>query len=321
MNKTAWRLAAMVLALGACRGEGTGPIDPAAAARKARADAAFFAANDAWRAQRRQELLQPDGWTSLVGLHWLDPGAHFVGSGPGSGMRLAVGPAKLGMVELRKDRVLFTTESGIAVSLDGKPFKGRVQLHSDREPEPSILGFDEGKGRLSLIRRGDRYALRVKHADADSRVHFGGLDFWKADPTWRIAGRFVANPPGKTLPIMDIVGITTDSPNPGAVEFERDGKTWRIEALGEDDGSLFLVFADRTSGHGSYPAGRFLDVAAPDAQGKVVLDFNRTYNPPCAFTPFATCPLPPPENRLDLAIDAGEKAYARPGPVGKPGAR
>jgi uncharacterized protein (DUF1684 family) len=164
-------------------------------------------------------------------------------------------------------------------------------------------------GQLSLIHRGERYALRVKHADAPSRLQFTGVDSWPADPGWKLEGRLLPHPPGKTLPIVDIIGTAIDASNPGVVEFIRDGKTYRIEAMGEPGQPLFLVFADRTSGHGSYPAGRFMDVPGADAQGRVVLDFNRAYNPPCAFTPFATCPLPPPENRLDLAVTAGEKAY------------
>lgn len=316
MTKRAWCLLAMFVALCACQRDGQGPDAAALAAKKAEAEQVFFAENAAWREQRRQELLRPDGWTSLVGLHWIEPGAHYIGSGSGSGVRLAVGPAKMGMLVLKRDRIDFIPESGAALTLDGESLKGRTELHSDREHTPSVIGFDEGKGKLTVIKRGDRYALRVKHADAPSRTEFAGLEFWSADPSWRIAGKFVANPPGKTIPIVDIIGVTTDSPNPGAVEFVRGGKTYRIEALAEDDsGELFLVFADRTSGHGSYPAGRFLDTAKPDANGNVVLDFNRAYDPPCAFTPFATCPLPPPENRIDLAIDAGEKAYAHPEPA------
>src|SRR3546814_481672 len=145
-----------------------------------------------------------------------------------------------------------------------------------------------------------------------TRTQFAGLDYWPADPSWKIRGKFVSNPPGKTIPVADIIGSISDEPSPGAVEFERDGKTWRIDALDEGDGRLFLVFADRTNGHGSYGAGRFLYADAPDAAGNVVLDFNQAYNPPCAFTSFATCPLPPPDNRLDLAITAGEKKYAGP---------
>jgi len=315
MKKHAWGLLALFVALCACQRNGHEAGANAGAAEKAESEQAFLAGNDAWREQRRQELLQPDGWTSLMGLYWIEQGAHYIGSGSDSGMRLAAGPAKMGMLALKQGRIEFTPESAAALTLNDEPLKGRVVLHSDRDETPSVIGFDDGKGKLSVIKRGDRYALRLKHADAPSRLGFGGLDFWNADSSWRMSGKFVANPPGKTLPIVDIIGITTDSPNPGAVEFVRDGKTFRIEALAEDDsGSLFLVFADRTSGHGSYPAGRFLDVAAPDAQGNVVLDFNRAYNPPCAFTPFATCPLPPPENRLDLAISAGEKAYTHPKP-------
>lgn len=300
-------LALLLLPLAACdrdgkQGQGT---------KQASIDVNFPAEEAAWRSQRKEELLKPDGWTSLVGLHWLELKAHYLGRSADSGIRLAVGPPKMGLLEQRDGRIFFTPERGVALTLDGEPLKGRVELKTDRDEVPSLIGFDEGKGVLGVIRRGERYGLRIKHADAPTRLQFAGLEYWPADPGWNIAGRFVPHPPGKTMPIVDIIGTTSDAPNPGAVEFVRDGKTYRIEAIGEPGSAeLFLVFADRTSGHGSYAAGRFMDTPGPDAQGKVVLDFNRAYNPPCAFTPFATCPLPPPENRLDLAIDAGEKAYA-----------
>ena len=283
---------------------------PATQAEKPAANPVFLADNVIWREERRQALLQPDGWTTLMGLHWLELKAHYIGSGPGSGIKLAVGPKKFGMVKQEAGKVFFTPEAGLALTLNGAPLKGRVQLQSDHDEVPGIIGFDEGKGVLALIKRGERYGLRVKHADAPSRLDFSGLEYWPADADWNIEGKFVAHPAGKTMPIVDIVGTSSEIPNPGAVEFMRDGKSYRLEALDGGDGGLFLVLADRTSGHGSYPAGRFLDTAAPDAQGKVWLDFNRAYNPPCAFTAYATCPLPPPENRLDLAITAGEKAYA-----------
>lgn len=300
---------AMLLALAACSG---GKGDSAAGKAGPAPDPSFLADNAIWRNERKQDLLKPDGWTSLVGLHWLELKAHYVGSSAGSGIRLAVGPPKLGMVEQRDGHIYLTPESGVALTLDGEPLtgKGRVELKTDHDPAPSLIGFDEGKGLLSVIQRGQRFGLRIKHADAPTRLHFAGLDYWPADPGWRIVGKFVPHPPGKTMPIADIIGTSTDAPNPGAVEFVREGKTYRIEAMGEPGNQLFLVFADRTSGHGSYPAGRFIDTPGPDAQGKVVLDFNRAYSPPCAFTTFATCPLPPPENRLDLAITAGEKTYA-----------
>ena len=287
----------------------------AAAAAAPKVDTAFLAEQDAWRAQRREDLLRPDGWTSLVGLHWLQLKAHYVGSGEriGNGVRFAFGPPKMGMVS--RDEAggyWFTPETGLVLTANGEPLKGRIALHSDHEPEPTVIGFDDGQGQMILLQRGDRHALRIKHADAPTRLKFAGLDYWPADPSWRIEGRFVANPVGKTLPIGDIVGTQSESPNPGAVEFERDGQTWRLQALGEPGRELFFVFADGTSGHGSYAAGRFLEAAWPAADGKVVLDFNRAYNPPCVFTLFATCPLPPAENRIALPITAGEKNYAAP---------
>ena len=172
-----------------------------------------------------------------------------------------------------------------------------------------MIGFDDGKGLMTLLRRGDRDALRIKHADAPTRLQFAGLQYWPADPSWRIEARFLPHPPGRTLPIGDIVGTQSDSPNPGAVEFERDGRSFRLEALGEPGRELFFVLADRTSGKETYGAARFLYADMPK-DGKLVVDFNKAYNPPCAFTGYATCPLAPPENRLDLRVTAGEKKYA-----------
>ena len=312
---TGLRVAAAAMGLALLAGCGMGGSGDAGKAAAPKLDQAFVAGQQAWRNQRVEALLQPDGWTSLVGLHWLELKAHYVGSGEriGNGVRLAYGPPKMGMVSRDAGGGWsFTPESGLALTLNGEPLKGRVALHSDHDAEPSVIGFDEGKGLVTLLKRGDRYALRVKYADAPTRLQFAGLDYWPAEPSWRIEGRFVPNPPGTTLPIGDIVGTQGDSPNPGAVEFERDGVTYRLQALGEAGRELFFVLADRTSGHGSYPAGRFLEAAWPGPDGKVVLDFNQAYNPPCAFTLFATCPLPPPENRLDLAITAGEKVYVSP---------
>ena len=271
---------------------------------------AFATTQQAWRDERRAKLTQPDGWTSLVGLHWVAPGEHYFGSDADNGIQLAVGPAHMGMISLKGDRVRFVPEKGATLTLDGQPLTGAVTLLSDSDDNgPSKLGFDDGKGVITVIKRGDRYALRVKHADAATRTGFKGIEYWPGGNDWIVKAKFVPNAPGKTIPIVNIIGTTEDIANPGALEFQRDGKTYRIEALDEGDGLLSLVFADRTSGHGSYPAGRFLDAAMPDANGNVVIDFNKSYNPPCAFTAFATCPLPPPENRLDLEILAGEKAY------------
>jgi uncharacterized protein len=305
-------IAGLSLVLAGCNRDGA---DPAEEAPMSAETAAFIADQQAWRDQRKAGLLEPEGWTSLIGLHWIDPGAHFLGSDADNGIRLAMGPEHLGMLELKNDMLRFVPEKGAAVTLDGEPLTRSTALRADDDPAgASKLGFDQGKGVATVIKRGDRHALRVRHADAPTRTGFRGLEYWPAEPDWQVSGRFVAHAPGQTLEIANIIGITDKVPNPGAVEFERAGQTFRLEALDEGGDTLFFVFADRTNGHGSYGAGRFLDAPKPDAQGRVTLDFNRAYNPPCAFTAFATCPLPPPENRLDLAISAGETAYAHAAP-------
>ena len=301
-------LAAAALAMAACSRD----AEPSAAqeAAKAKAAAAFAASERTWRAQRLAELTKPDGWASLVGLHWLDRGSHRVGSAADNGIRLLLGPPHLGLFSVRDGKVRFAADA--AVTVDGAPSRGgRLRTDADAAG-PSVIAFDDGKGLATVISRGGRLALRVKHADADSRVHFTGLQYWPGGPQWRLQARFVPHPPGRTLPIANIIGTTDEIPNPGVVEFTRNGTPYRLEALDQGEGTLFLVFADRTSGHGSYGAGRFIDAPMPDARGRLTLDFNRAYNPPCAFTPFATCPLPPPENRLDLRVEAGEKTYRKP---------
>lgn len=301
-------LAASML-LAACSQDAPRPREPSTAQRAARA--AFEQGEAVWRAQRREELLAPDGWTSLVGLHWITPGAHYVGAARDNGIRLSVGPQQLGVIDLQPERIRFVAHRGVQLHLDGKPLRGATTLRADDHADgASRITFDDGKGIATVIRRGDRHALRVKHADAPSRTAFAGLTYWPGGPAWALDGEFIPHPPGRTLDIASITGGVEPVPNPGVVRFKRGGRTWTLEALEGGDGGLFLIFADRTSGHGSYGAGRYLDTAPPDAQGRVRVDFNRAYNPPCAFTPYATCPLPPPENRLDLAIAAGEKTYA-----------
>lgn len=308
-------LSVSLLCLASCRRDAGDAAVASASGPAAQAAAkAFVEQEQVWRDQRRDNLLKPDGWTSLVGLHWIEAGPHYFGSAADTGIRLAMGPAHFGMIDLRKNGSLrFVPERGVSATLDDKPLTGAATLLSDTDENgPSKLGFDDGKGVITVIKRGDRYAFRVKHADAATRTGFTGLQYWPADPSWKIEGKFVPHAAGKTIEIADIIGVLNQVPNPGAIEFQRDGRTYRIEALDEGEDELFLVFADRTNGHGSYGAGRFVYTPKPDAKGNVTIDFNQSYNPPCAFTPFATCPLPPPENRLDLAVESGEKAYKKP---------
>ncbi|MFT4179773.1 MAG: DUF1684 domain-containing protein [Thermomonas sp.] len=302
-------LLACMMALTGCQRAAPPPTADQAAREEAAAKA-YAREQFMWRGRRVIELSRPDGWASLIGLHWLDPGAHRVGSARDNGIRLMMGPAHLGVFTVKDGKARFVADT--AVTLDGKPTRSGALRSDADEGGPSVLAFDDGKGLASVIERGGRLALRVKHADADSRVNFTGLDYWPGGRGWQVQAHFIAHPAGKTLPIANIIGITDNIANPGVVEFQRGDKLYRLEALDTGGEGLFLIFADRTSGHGSYGAGRYLDTPKPDAEGKLLLDFNQAYNPPCAFTPFATCPLPPNENRLDLAVEAGEREYRKP---------
>ena len=300
--------ATFILALGAC--DASLPPHSEQETAVSAEKITFDADQQAWRDHRRASLLAPGGWASLTGLHWISTGAHYVGASAGNGIQLLIGPAHLGMIELRGQTIRLVPEAGGDLTLDGAPLTGAVTLRSDDlEGGPGVLGFDGGRGEATVILRSGRYALRVRHLDAPTRAGFAGLEYWPAQQDWTVTGRFIAHPPGKVVEMASIVGGVDSMPSPGAIEFQREGQTYRLEAVDDGGGELFLVFADRTNGQGSYGAGRFLYAPMPDADGRVVLDFNRAFSPPCAFTGFATCPLPPPENRLDLAVTAGEKNY------------
>ena len=317
-GRARWRalagLVMLALLLAGCGGGEEAPV-----AKPMDEDAVRYLSDEnLWRMKRANELVEPDGWTSLVGLHWLSLPSHFLGSSPRSGIRLAFGPPSLGLLKREGDRLFLTPDAGVELIVDGQPVTGRVELRDDRDGNPTVVGFDGGKGQLMVIHRGNRQALRVRHADAPTRTQFGGLDYWPPDRNWRVKAKYHPHPPGKTIEIVNIIGNAEQVANPGYFTFIRGGRGYRLEAVDQGDGQLSVILADRTSGHDSYGPGRYLDVAAPDASGNAVLDFNRAYNPPCAFTEFATCPLPPRENRLDLAITAGEKKYRGPNPAAAP---
>lgn len=269
-----------------------------------------------WRAQRIQRLSKPDGWLSLVGMHWIDYGNTRIGSAPDNGTRLSVGPAHVGVLDLGKDGTArFSAEPGAGILINGKPAAGPALLSSDAVPavDATVVAFNKGDASFVLIKRGDRYALRVRDALAPTRTGFNAIPYFPIDPSFRFTAKFKPHPPGATIEIVNILGMVEPMANPGTVSFSRDGKRFTLEAVDEGDHRLFLIYADRTSGHESYPAARFLYAAYPDAAGNTVVDFNKGYNPPCAFTAYSTCPMPPLSNRLDLAITAGEKKPLKPG--------
>jgi len=265
-----------------------------------------------WQAGRVERLTASDGWLSLIGLEWLKEGANRVGRAADNDIVLSAGPAHLGVVTLAHDgsmRIALDKDSD--ATIDGKAVTEAAlvdDLHAGADAAPTRVSF--GTASFHVIDRDGRKGLRVKDTEAPTRKHFVGIDAFPVDPSWRIEATWVPAQPGETLEMGSVIGTIDKYPVPGKLEFTRDGKHFEILPVIEvpGDAQYFIVFADRTSGKETYGAARFLYIDPPK-DGKVVLDFNKAYNPPCAFTPFATCPLAPPENRLDLRVTAGEKNY------------
>ena len=307
-------LMTMILAsamLGAC---GEPPVDPAIDAAANAQKAAYEKEIADWRDGRLQRLTKPEGWLSLVGMHWLEVGKTRVGAGADNGTRLAVGPPQIGLVSVDRDGgIEFTPEADAGILIDGQPAGRQVKLIPDSDGTPTVVGFNKGDASFIVIKRGGKYALRVRDALAPTRSNFPGSPSFDIDPSFRFDARFTAHPPGKKIDIVNILSMVEPMDNPGTVTFVKDDKSYTLEAVDEGDHKLFLIYADRTSGHESYAAARFLYAEYPDASGMTVVDFNKGYNPPCAFSEFSTCPMPPLSNRLDLAINAGEKKPYKPG--------
>ncbi|MDP9468620.1 MAG: DUF1684 domain-containing protein [Chloroflexota bacterium] len=266
----------------------------------------------AWRAARDARLRDPDGWLTLVGLHWLEVGENHLGAHPANQVVLHGHeiPPRVGSLWVENGQARLVPHAGVEVLHAGKPI-GEMLLEDDHDGHPTLLEL--GNLRFHLIRRGDRLALRVRDATAPELGQFQGMDSFPIDPGWRLVAQLEPAPAEATVEIVDITGSVSRDPTPGTVAFDRDGTTWRIEALpGGEDGSLWLIFGDATNGTDTYAGGRYLYTEPPATDGSVVVDFNLAYNPPCVFSPYATCPLPPAQNRLALRIEAGERRYVPP---------
>jgi len=270
----------------------------------------FEKANADWRAWRLQRLTAADGWLTLIGLDWLEPGDNRLGSCAACKLHLPAdkAPAELGTIRLEEGAATLLPRPGTSLTADGKPVAGPLRLATDAQGDPTALEL--GSLDFYVIQRGAKLGLRVRDRDADLRLHFPGLDYFPPDPNARVVAKFTPNPPGTTLPVVDIVGVTEQMPSPGKLTFELQGQTFTITALDDTgDGRLYLIVGDQTNVRETYGGGRFL-YADPPRDGVTVVDFNRAYNPPCAFTPYSTCQLPPRENRLPIRIEAGEKRFA-----------
>jgi len=254
-----------------------------------------------WRADREARLMADNGWLTVAGLHWLKEGDNTVGSGPGVAIALPPAAPKLvGIITVRNGKTNFTPKSPVLYK--GVPLKSALDLKPDTEPNYDILSV--GRVNFYAIKREDRLGVRVKDNDNPARKQFAGLQWYPVDPSWRIRAKFVPWDKPHTVTFETEVGVKEQDESPGYVTFNKNGKEYRMEPVKDGD-SLWFVMRDATSGKTTYGASRFLYIDAPK-NGYVDLDFNRAESPPCAFTPYATCPLPPPQNRLTLAVIAGE---------------
>jgi uncharacterized protein (DUF1684 family) len=248
-----------------------------------------------WRHEREAGLKADGGWLTVAGLFWLKDGVNAAGSSPSSAIRLPRGPAHFGDFDFHDGKTLYRP-------VDGKP----AVLKADTDPGgPNKVAV--GEFTMFVIHRGNRYGIRLKDRASEFRREFTGLHWFPVRDEYRIVARFVPYEQAHQIAIPNVLGETEKEPSPGYAIFSLHGHEYRLDPVLEEN-RLFFIFRDQTSGKETYGSGRFLYAEMPQ-EGKVVLDFNKAENPPCAFTPFATCPLPPPQNRLQVRIEAGELNY------------
>ena len=262
-----------------------------------------------WREQRLESLLRDDGWLTLIGLHWLRGGQNTFGSD----RRMDIvfpkekSPGFAGLFYIEGKITAFEAAEGVEITHNGEPVQ-RMRLKTDKGGEPTILQM--GSLRFYVIDRDGRRGVRVKDRESAALKEFSGLDYFPIDTKWRVSAQFIPSDSGSTTEVPTTLGTTTQSNAAGKLEFEMNGESHSLIALGNPgDEELFLVFGDATNGKETYQGGRFLVARVDDDGEMATIDFNMAYNPPCVFTPYATCPLPTPENRLAIRIEAGEKMY------------
>ncbi len=259
-----------------------------------------------WRSQRLEELRAPLGWLSLTGLYWLKEGDNTFGSTRGNDLLFPV-PAlpRMGTFRLEGERVLLTMSEGVQVKCNGK-----LVLKEDITPRAAEAPLCEWES-LSwvVISRAGRFGVRLWDRDHLSRVAFDTVPYFAVDTSWKIPARFIPYDPPRTLQIDNVVGMKIDQEVPGRLVFNLRGEPFSLEVFDGGPSDFFVIFADETTGAETYGGGRYLYVPRPDATGRTSIDFNRAYNPPCAFTAYATCLLPPQQNRLPAAVRAGELDY------------
>jgi uncharacterized protein len=265
-------------------------------------DAEYMKSFEQWKADLVQDLKQQ--WLVLAGLFWLKPGANTFGTATDNAIVLPSGPEHAGTFVLEDGKVSAEFKSGADARIDDKP-ASKGDLQPDITGKPTVIGL--GSLRLFVISRGTRIGIRVRDLNSAAARNYAGPIFFPLDMDYRVTATFAPPEGKKTVDVPNVLGDITPTPSPGEVHFKIKGQDLTLTALsGDPQHGLSFVISDLTGKTDTYPGGRFLDTD-PVSDGKVVLDFNRAYSPPCAVTPYATCPLAPKENRLAIAIYAGEK--------------
>ncbi|MBC5775483.1 DUF1684 domain-containing protein [Pontibacter sp. KCTC 32443] len=270
-------------------------------------NAAYKASIEEWHKERINNLKKEDGWLALAGLFWLEPGENTFGSAPDNDLVFPEGKiaAKAGTFILADNQVKVKLNDGVEVQLDSKPVQEALVYTSDSVEAPRLK---HGPLTWFVIKRGDKYGVRLLDTESEVRTTFKGIDRYEVNPDWKLTARLEPNVSGRKISINNVLGQTSGEETPGALVFTVGGKEYKLDALKEGN-QLFVIFADKTNGHETYGAGRYLYTDLPDANGNVTIDFNKAYNPPCAFVTYATCPLPPKQNFLPIPVPVGEKAF------------
>lgn len=271
-------------------------------------DAAYRQSVEKWRNDYQAELTSDSGWLTVSGLFWLHEGENRFGSDAANDIVLpSSAPPRVGTFEFHAGKTIAHINPGVTVLLNGNPIQ-TAELHPDAPEDHLVLGDIS----LWVHASGERLAIRMKDKNSKLRKNFTGANWFPIDESYHVIAHYTAYPQPKQLDSQNILGDPIKLDITGYLSFALHGQNLRLEVETVRDGSFFIVFRDLTSGKETYPASRFIDTAPPKETpgGKVVeLDFNKAYNPPCAYNPYTTCPLPLPGNRLKIAIPAGEKIY------------
>lgn len=269
--------------------------------------AAYEMEINSWHEKRVTSLKGPQGWLNVAGLFWLKEGINTFGSDSRNDIVFPDGKiaGKAGYFLLKQGIVTVDIGPGVDVLSKEERVSHLILFHPDSSTNPTLQA---GALQWFIIKRDSKYGVRLRDLESAELKKFTGIERYEIEPSWRATARFEKTE-GRTIPITNVLGQTTDQSSPGTLVFNLHGKELKLDALDEGGDEYFIIFGDATNAKGTYGAGRYLYVKKPDPSGKTVIDFNKAYNPPCAFTAFATCPLPPKQNILPIAVSAGEKNY------------